>query len=95
MPVRRAEVQPNFATAPLGQARVAMDAATVIAAAQEKNSREQFEWMKSIQLAPMQAMPASDLRLDARSPLQPQGRTYTNGRQIQGEVQMSAFRFQK
>jgi len=94
VPVRSNDVRPIFATAPLVQTITNSDAAALVAVAQQ-NAQAQFEWMKSMQLAPMQAMPSQELRLDPRSPLQPAGRTYTTGRPMQGEVQMSAFRFQK
>ena len=94
VPARRADVRPIFASAPLTQTVANSDAAALIAAAQQ-NVQAQFEWMKAVQLAPMQALPQDDLRLDPRSPLQPASRTYTNGRAVQGEAQMSAFRFQK
>lgn len=94
VPVRNTDMRPIFAAAPLVQTVTNSDASALIAAAPQ-NAQAQFEWMKSMQLAPMQAMPAQELRLDPRSPLQPAGRTYTTGRPMQGEVQMSAFRFQK
>jgi hypothetical protein len=94
VPVRRNDVRPIFASAPLVQTITNSDASALSVAVQQ-DAQAQFEWMKSMQLAPMQAMPTQELRLDPRSPLQPAGRTYTTGRQMQGEVQMSAFRFQK
>jgi hypothetical protein len=64
-------------------------------AAAQQNSPAQFEWMKNVQLVPIQQLPLDDLRLDARSPLQPASRTYSSGHPVQGSVEMTAFRFQR
>jgi hypothetical protein len=51
--------------------------------------------MRHVQLVPIQQLPLDDLRLDARSPLQPASRTYSSGHPVQGTVEMTAFRFQR
>ncbi len=79
IPVRRGELKPVFVSAPMVQS----------------NADTQFEWMQGVQLAPMRSLPEQNVRLDARSPLQPASRTYTSGRSVQGTVEMTAFRFQK
>lgn len=79
VPSRRAELKPVF----------------VVAQPAPATSASQLEWMRAVQIAPMQSLPEQDVRLDPRSPLQPARRTYTNGRQVQGSVEMAAFRFQK
>ena len=95
VPNRGTEFKPIFVSAPpLSQTVANSDTATLIAAAQQ-NAQAQFEWMKAVQLAPMQALPQEDLRLDPRSSLQPASRTYTNGHPVQGSVELTAFRFQK
>ena len=72
----------------------ATNAEALIAAAQQ-NSQAQFEWMRNVQLAPIQQQSVDELRLDARSPLQPASRTYSSGRPVQGTVEMTAFKFQR
>jgi len=92
--LRHGETRPIFVATPLVQTVANPDPAALIAEAQQ-NALAQFEWMKTMQLAPMQAVAPDELRLDARSPLQPAGRTYTNGRSVQGSTELTAFRFQK
>lgn len=79
VPVRRGEMKPVFVVSPAASA----------------NAEAQFDWMRGVQMAPMQSLPEREVRLDPRSPLQPARRTYTNGRSVQGSVEMTAFRFQK
>ncbi len=83
VPLRRADVRPMLTTAPL------------MLAGAEQNAQPQFEWMKNVQLVPIQQLPMEELRLDPRSSLQPASRTYSNGHPVQGTVEMTAFRFQR
>lgn len=56
---------------------------------------KQFEWMKTLQLPPVQRVPVEQLRFDAKSPLQSDSRTYDSGHPLQDSVEMTAFRFQR
>jgi hypothetical protein len=94
MPVRRAETKPMFVAASLGQVAANPDAAAMLAVV-EQSAQAQLEWIKTVQLTPMQVLPQEALRLDPRSPLQPAGRTYTNGQPTQDLVERAAFRFQR
>jgi hypothetical protein len=58
-------------------------------------SAKQFEWMKTLQLPPVQRVPAEQLRFEAKSPLQADSRTYHSGQPPQDAVEMTAFRFQR
>ena len=91
---RRAELRPMLASVPLRLAGANTTNAEALLAAARQNAQAQFEWMKSVQLAPIQQLPMDELRLDARSPLQPASRTYSSGQAVQGTVEMTAFRFQ-
>lgn len=94
MPVHHAEAKPLIATVPLGQIVANPDAAAMLAAAQ-KNMQAQLDWMKTMQLAPMETPTPGQLRVDPRSSLQPASRTYTGNRPTDGTVQWTAFKFQK
>jgi hypothetical protein len=91
---RRADVRPMLASVPLTLASANTTNAEALFAAARQDAQAQFEWMKSVQLAPIQQLPMDELRLDARSPLQPASRTYSSGKPVQGTVEMTAFRFQ-
>jgi hypothetical protein len=91
---RHAELRPMLASVPLTLAGANTTDAEALLAAAQQNAQAQFEWMKSVQLAPIQQLPMDGLRLDARSPLQPASRTYSSGQPVQGSVEMTAFRFQ-
>jgi hypothetical protein len=94
LPVRRGDFQPVFVSTPFTFNGPNANAEALIAAAQE-NAQARFEWMKRMRLAPMQQMPAEELRIDARSPLQLGSRIYSSDRPGDGELPMSAFQFQK
>ena len=94
IPARRTDTRQTLAPASLAmtQGEGVSSNSRLVAATQD--SQAQLEWIKSVQLAPIQQFPMSDLRLDARSALQPASRTYSTARPMEGSVQMSAFRFQ-
>jgi hypothetical protein len=92
---RHAELRPMLASVPLTLAGANTTDAEALLAAAQQNAQAQFEWMKSVQLAPIQQLPMEGLQLDARSPLQPASRTYSSGQPVQGSVEMTAFRFQR
>ncbi len=94
VPARRTESRPMLAAVPLTLAGANASDSEALFAAQQ-NATTTLEWMKNVQLAPMQPIPLDELRLDARSPLQPASRTYSNGQAVQGSVEMTAFRFQR
>jgi hypothetical protein len=92
-PVRRSDAQPTLTSVPLMLTGPKATNSEALLVAAQQNSQAQFEWMKNVQLAPIQQLPMDALRLDARSPLQPASRTYSNGRPVEGTVEMTAFRF--
>ena len=92
---RRAGLQPIMVTLPLTLVGANRTNAEALLAAAQQNAQAQFEWMKSVQLAPIQQVPMDELRLDARAPLQPASRTYSSGQPLQTTVEMTAFRFQR
>ncbi|MEY4940553.1 MAG: hypothetical protein RIQ93_2288 [Verrucomicrobiota bacterium] len=59
------------------------------------HSGKQFEWMKTLQLPPVQRVPLEQLRFEAKSPLQSDSRTYDSGHPPQDTIEMTAFRFQR
>jgi hypothetical protein len=90
-PVRRSD-----ATAvPLMLAGVKPNSGDAVLAATQQTAQAQFEWMRNVQLAPIQQLPLTELRLDARSPLQSASRTYSSQPSADNSVHMAAFRFQK
>jgi hypothetical protein len=91
---RHAELRPMLTSVPLTLVGANTTNAEALLVAAQQNAQAQFEWMKSVQLAPIQQLPMDELRLDARSPLQPASRTYSSGQPVQGSVEMTAFRFQ-
>lgn len=81
-PARRNELQPVLT------ARDAQFASTTM------ETPVQFEWMKTVQLTPI-APAAEELRFEPRSMLKPESPVYRGRRPIQGNVEMTAFQFQK
>lgn len=55
----------------------------------------QFDWMRTLNLPPVQRVSAEQLRFETRSGLQGESRTYDSGHSLQESVEMSAFRFQR
>jgi hypothetical protein len=94
-PAHHSEGRALLTTMPLRLTDAKSSNAEALLAAAQQNSPAQFEWMKNVQLVPIQQLPLDDLRLDARSPLQPASRTYSSGHPVQGSVEMTAFRFQR
>ncbi len=90
----RSELKPIFVSTPLSQAAVNPDAAALLATTQQ-NAEAQLEWIKTLQLSPMQAATPETLRLDPRSPLQPANRTFTNASANQSTVERTAFEIRK
>jgi len=82
-------------TVPLMLAGVKSNTNTDALVATQQNAQAQFEWMRNVQLAPIQQLPLTELRLDARSPLQSASRTYSSQPSVDNSVHMAAFRFQK
>lgn len=95
VPARRSEGRAMLASMPLTLTNPQADNAEALMAASQQNVRAQFEWMRNVQLAPIQHLPMEELRLDARSSLQPASRTYSSGRPMEGTVEMTSFKFQK
>jgi hypothetical protein len=95
MPVRlrHGDIRPIFVTTPLAQTVSNPDAAAMLAALQQ-NAQAQFEWMKAMQLAPMQGLSQQDLRSDLGPSIQPASRTSTGGHP-ETIVERTAFKFQK
>jgi hypothetical protein len=56
----------------------------------------ELDWIRNVRLAPMQVAPtAEDLRFDVRPTLRPEPAVFRSSRPMQGQVEMSAFQFQK
>jgi anti-sigma factor RsiW len=52
----------------------------------------QLEWMKGVQL---QRVPVEELRFESRPEFQPDVRTYRSRQPLKGQVEMTAFKFQR
>lgn len=55
----------------------------------------QFDWMRTLNLPPVQRVSAEQLRFENRAGMQAESRTYDSGQPLQESVEMSAFRFQR
>jgi hypothetical protein len=57
----------------------------------------QFDWLHSVHLAPLpQSAPLEPLRFESHAaPLKTESRTYASPKDVQGDFQMAAFRFQR
>ena len=91
LPMRRAELQPVLSTRALASDGNSGMIVTTSAAA------PQFEWMAGVKLAPIPQTPTADelLRFDSRAAVKAGPAIYRSNRPIQGNVEMTAFQFQK
>lgn len=91
----RAELQPVFTAARglmLGKGDSATN--TGMAVTETPVLRAQFNWMKSIELSPIQRMTADELRFESKANPNANPRVFGPGR-VQPDVQQAAFQFQR
>jgi hypothetical protein len=89
-PARQAELQPVLTTGSLRLASNQNQNGLAMAPAQ-------FEWMNGVKIAPLPQAPSVDelLRFDAHQNIKQDPAVYRSRRPIQGNVEMTAFQFQK
>ena len=93
-PLRHEAQQSTIVSAPLLLTAQAQPDSVFTHASEQTDA--QFAWMYNVQLAPIQArIPVEDLRFDARPSLRPDGRALGKHAPVQGDIPMSAFRFEK
>lgn len=94
VPTNRAESRPLLASLPLTLDNANARNAEGLRAVAQQNGQAQFEWMRNMQLAPIQQPTMDEARLDARSVPQPANRTYsTNRPPAEGKVEWVAFKY--
>jgi len=90
----QSESRALFTALPLTLGRTNPTSAEALLAVAQQNARAQFEWMQSVQLAPIQPLTIDNMQLDAR--VQPAPRSTTNAHPpAQGTVEWAAFKFQR
>ncbi len=94
VPASRAELQPVFSARALVLRKDDPAADAGLAAANTVMLRNQFNWMKSIELSPIQRMTVDDLRFDTKADQKINPRVYGPGR-IQDDAKQAAFQFQR
>lgn len=92
VPAHRAELRPVFNASAL---TLNKNAATATLVASDQASLDaQFDWMRDIQLAPIQAGAVDTLRFEPKADLKANSRPFGPGR-TQSDVQNAAFQFQR
>ncbi len=92
--VPNAELQPVFTARGLRLGKGDPTTNGGIAVTEAPVLRAQFNWMKSIELSPIQRMTADDLRFESKANPNSNPRVYGPGR-LQTDVQQAAFQFQR
>jgi len=88
---RRGELKPVFTASPLILANGNSNNGAV---AEQDATQAQFEWMKTVQLAPMQRGPLDEFRFEPKASLKPAQRTFGPSR-LQAPVENTAWQFQR
>ena len=90
--VQHTESRPIFTT---GSLRLSKDpTGGNMLAANQPSLDGQFDWLRDLQLSPLQRVPAENLRFDAKADLKVSPKNYGPMR-VQSDVQNAAFQFQR
>jgi len=94
VPARRSELKPVFTASSLTLANPNANDREVLAAAEQDASQAQFDWIRTVQLLPVQRVPVDAFRFESKTELKPVQRTFGPGR-LQIPAENAAWQFQR